>query len=164
MEKKALLIIDVQVGMFPDENPVYNGEILLNNLKQLIFKARATNTPIFYIQHNDPVGHPLESGTKGWFIHPEISPTEMDILIQKNTPDSFFNTNLDDELKKREINHVILTGIQSEVCVDTTTRRAFSMGYNVILATDSHSTGTLKKLLPNKSLIITIKYCAVSLT
>ncbi|WP_342538358.1 cysteine hydrolase family protein [Sporosarcina sp. FSL K6-1540] len=140
MDKKALLIIDVQVGMFSDENPVYHGEKLLKNLKQLLFKARATNTPIFYIQHNSPVGKPLEHGTNGWKIHPDLSPTEIDILIQKTTPDSFFNTNLDKELKKQEIKHLIITGIQSEVCVDTTTRRAFSMKYEVTLVTDSHST------------------------
>lgn len=52
----------------------------------------------------------------------------------------FFNTNLDKELKKQEIKHLIITGIQSEVCVDTTTRRAFSMKYEVTLVTDSHST------------------------
>lgn len=73
MDNKALLIIDVQVGMLPNENPVYNGGKLLNSLKELIFRARATNTPIFYIQLNDPVGEPLEYGASGQKIHPEHS-------------------------------------------------------------------------------------------
>ncbi|HLO10663.1 MAG TPA: cysteine hydrolase family protein [Pseudoneobacillus sp.] len=140
MEKKALLIIDVQVGMFLNDNPVHNGKQLLNNIKYLIAKARATNTPIFYIQHNEPAGEQLEFGSSEWEIHPELSPTEIDVTIHKSTPDSFFNTLLDEELKKRSINHLVLTGIQSDLCVDTTTRRAFSMNYEVTLATDSHST------------------------
>ncbi|KAB7672625.1 cysteine hydrolase family protein [Bacillus sp. B1-b2] len=138
--KKALLVIDVQTGMYQEGNVVYKGEILLENLKNLIAKARSTKTPIFFIQHNGPVGHPLEKGTLGWNIHPEITPMNQDIIIQKTTPDSFFYTSLDDELKKREIKHLVIAGIQTEACVDTTCRRAFSLEYKVTLASDTHST------------------------
>ncbi|MFD2446865.1 cysteine hydrolase family protein [Bacillus sp. CGMCC 1.16607] len=138
MKNTALLIIDVQNGMFFEEDPVFNSEKLILNLKQLIETARSSNTPIFYIQHNEPSG--LEHGTKAWEIHHEVNPTSTDIIIQKTTPDSFFNTNLDEELKKQNINHLVLTGIQSEICVDTTCRKAFSLGYDVTLVTDAHST------------------------
>jgi nicotinamidase-related amidase len=69
MMKKALLIIDVQNGMFPEGNEVYKGDSLLQHLKELLTQARFTNTPIFYVQHNSPVGKPLETGTEGWEIH-----------------------------------------------------------------------------------------------
>ncbi|MEZ2719071.1 cysteine hydrolase family protein [Niallia circulans] len=138
--KKAILIIDVQNGMFQVGNVVYKGDSLLNNLKGLIAKARSCQTPIFYIQHKGPVGHPLEYRTKGWEIHPEVTPKNQDYVIQKTTPDSFFNTSLDDELKKQGIEHLIITGIQTEACVDTTCRRAFSMEYKVTLVSDTHST------------------------
>ncbi|MFD2974359.1 cysteine hydrolase family protein [Peribacillus deserti] len=138
--KKALLIIDVQNGMFTEGNEVYKSVTLLENLNQLINQARSTNTSIFYIQHNGPVGHPLEYGTKGWGIHPNISPQNQDVIIQKTTPDSFLNTTLEEELKKHGIKHVFITGIQTEACVDTTCRRAFSAGYQVTLASDTHST------------------------
>ncbi|MBT2636584.1 cysteine hydrolase family protein [Bacillus sp. ISL-39] len=138
--KKALLIIDVQNGMFQEGNVVYKGDGLLQNLKNLISQARSNKTPIFYIQHNAPAGKPLEYGTKGWEIHPEISPNTQDVIIQKTTPDSFFNTTLDEELKKQGIEHLVIAGIQTEACVDTTCRRAFSMEYKVTLASDTHST------------------------
>ncbi|WP_154309210.1 cysteine hydrolase family protein [Metabacillus lacus] len=138
--KKALLVIDVQVGMFQEGNVVYKGDSLLTNVKSLIFQAHSSETPIFYIQHNGPSGHPLEYRTSGWEIHPEIAPKNQDVIIQKTTPDSFFNTSLDDELKKHEIEHLVIAGIQTEACVDTTCRRAFSMDYKVTLASDSHST------------------------
>ncbi|WP_179133909.1 cysteine hydrolase family protein [Halobacillus massiliensis] len=138
--KKALLIIDVQNGMYQEGHVVHEGERLLHNLKELIAKARAAGSPVFYIQHNAPAGTPLENGTNGWEIHPEIAPTLQDPVIQKNTPDSFFNTSLDEELKKQRIEHLVVTGIQSEVCVDTTCRRAFSLGYKVTLVSDTHST------------------------
>lgn len=139
MNKKALLVIDVQNAMF-DEG-IANGETLLQNLKKLISKARATNTPVFYIQHNEVTGEPLENGTKGWEIHPDITPVEgIDTVIQKTRPDSFFQTNLETELEKKGIEHLILTGLQTEMCVDTTCRRAVSMEYQVTLVSDAHGT------------------------
>ena len=138
--KKALLVIDVQNGMFQEGNVVYKGERMLQNLKDLIVQARSTETPIFYIQHNAPAGKPLEYGTKGWEIHPEITPKNQDVIIQKTTPDSFYNTSLDEELKKQGIDHLVVAGIQTEACVDTTCRRAFSMEYKVTLVSDTHCT------------------------
>lgn len=135
---EALLIIDVQNGMF--EEGVFNGENLLQNINHLITKARAANTPIFYVQHNEAQGGSLEYGTKGWEIHPDLSPKTEDMIIQKTTPDSFFNTSLDEKLKSRGIENLYITGIQTELCVDTTCRRAFSQGYRVTLVSDAHST------------------------
>ena len=49
----ALLIIDVQMGMFDEDEPVHNGDKLLQTLSQLIEKARQADVPVVYIQHND---------------------------------------------------------------------------------------------------------------
>lgn len=138
--KKGLLIIDVQLGMFNEADPVYQGEILLKKIRDLILRARSLDIPIFYIQHNARIGQPLEREKPGWVIHPDIAPCTHDVIIQKNTPDSFHKTNLHQELKTRSVNELIVTGIQSEVCVDTTCRRAFSLGYKVQLVSDAHST------------------------
>ncbi|CAG9620457.1 hypothetical protein BACCIP111883_01225 [Sutcliffiella rhizosphaerae] len=56
MKNAALLVIDVQRGMFPERNEVYNGDRLIHNLKSLLTKARASNTSVFYIQHNATKG------------------------------------------------------------------------------------------------------------
>ena len=140
MKKTALLIIDVQNGMFMKENLVYNSEKIISNLKYLIEDARKNNSPIFYIQHNANIGSRLETGTEEWKIHPEVTPTSSNIIIQKTTPDSFYKTDLNGQLRTRNIEHLVITGIQSEVCVDTTCRKAFSLGYKVTLVTDAHST------------------------
>ncbi|NOU93632.1 isochorismatase family protein [Paenibacillus sp. LMG 31456] len=136
----ALLIIDVQNAMFIESDPVFQGEALLNKIQNLISKARVRNIPIFYVQHHEGQGQPLEQGKPGWLIHPSIEPHPIDSIIQKNTPDSFYQTTLQQELTNKEINEVIIAGIQSEICVDTTCRRAFSLGYKVTLVQDAHST------------------------
>ncbi|WP_252501665.1 cysteine hydrolase family protein [Sporosarcina sp. Marseille-Q4943] len=140
MKKTALVVIDVQNAMFMEEDPVYQGEVLIRNIKDLLAEARSNKTPIFFIQHNEAVGQPLEKGSFGWKIHPELAPAEQDTIIQKTTPDSFHKTDFEEQLKQRKIEHLVLAGIQTDICVDTTCRRAFSMGYDVTLVADAHST------------------------
>ena len=136
----ALVIIDVQKGMFLDEAPVYKGEDLISTLQTLLEKARATGISVIYIQHNSPAGKSLEYGTEGWEIHDDIKPIPRDLVIQKTTPDSFFNTTFESELNNLGIDHLYLAGIQTEACVDTTCRCAFGKGYKVTLISDAHST------------------------
>jgi nicotinamidase-related amidase len=138
----ALIIIDIQVGVFQSAiiPPVARAKQLLSQIIKLIAKARAASIPIIYVQHSGASGHPLEQGTSGWHIHPDITPRDQDILIQKRTPDSFYNTQLQSELESRDIKRLVIAGIQTEFCVDTTCRRAFSLGYQVTLAKDAHST------------------------
>ena len=141
-ENTALLIIDVQVGMFrsPIISPVHEGDAILARIGSLISKARVAQLPVFYIRHGGSKGHPLEAGTNSWHIHPAIAPTDGDVVVDKLTPDSFKNTSLHDELQSRKVKRLIVAGIQTEYCVDTTCRRAFSLGYEVVLISDAHST------------------------
>lgn len=139
-DNRALLVIDMQVAMFEGNEPVYSGEKLLETVCNLIHKARNANEPVIYIQHNGKAGGLLEQGTRGWNIHKRIEPNAEDIVIQKNSPDSFLNTELQSYLENKGIKKLIITGIQSDVCVDTTCKRAYSKGYNLVLVKDGHST------------------------
>jgi len=139
-DRLALLIIDVQLGMFHDDAPVHKGEDLLSTIGDLIARARAAEIPVIYIQHTGGRGHRLEPGTPGWPIHPAIAPVDGELIVHKHYPDSFQETNLHEELKARGIGRLIIAGIQTEYCVDTTCRRARSLGYDVTLVEDAHST------------------------
>lgn len=140
MSDTALLIIDMQVGNFSEPDPVYKGNELLAKVKSLIAKAHSAQTPIIYVQNSGGKGDPDEYGTPGWEIHPTIQPAEGGVVIQKQTPDAFHGTNLHHELKSREIRRLIVAGLQTEYCIDTTCRRAFTLGYEVTLVKDAHST------------------------
>ena len=137
MKKTALLVIDVQNEMFDEANPVYKSERLLENLQALIAKARSAEVPVVFVQHNDGG---LVNGTHDWEIHPSVSPKEEDLVIQKWSPDAFHETNLQDQLKAKGIEKLVITGNQTEMCVDTTCRRAYSLGYKVKLVKDAHGT------------------------
>lgn len=140
MSATALLIIDMQVGNFSEPDPIWKGNELLLKIKNLIIKARSAQIPIVFVQNMGGKGDPDEYGTPGWEIHPSIAPIEGDIVVQKQTPDSFHETNLYRQLGSKEIKKLIIGGLQTEYCIDTTCRRAVSLGYDVILVEDAHST------------------------
>ncbi|WP_053219295.1 cysteine hydrolase family protein [Virgibacillus senegalensis] len=144
--KSAILIIDVQTGMFTMEPPVHEGNKLLQNLKRLINFGRENHLPVIFVKHNGPKGSPLEPGTSGWSIHKEITPESNDYVLVKETPDCFYKTNLADHLNQLQVDHLIVAGIQTEACVDTTCRVAFHKQYNITLAADGHSTFEKKEL------------------
>ena len=143
----ALVIIDVQIGMFDIAPPLFKGNDLLATIKTLISHARTSNIPIIYIQHDGGSdNHPLRPDKPGWSIHPEIYPAKGDVIIRKRHPDSFQETSLQKELDLLGIQNLIVAGIQTEYCVDTTCRRAYSLGYKVTLVQDAHSTWDTENL------------------
>jgi nicotinamidase-related amidase len=137
----AILIIDTQLGFFTDEKePLYNQEELVKKIRSLIDKARAAMVPVIFVQHDGPKGSILDPETAGWAIHPAIQPLKGEIVIRKITSSAFVDTPLDSELKRRQIETLIIAGLQSESCVDSTTRHASFLGYKVVLVEDAHST------------------------
>lgn len=140
MRDTALLIIDVQAGMFMEAEQPCAGEQMLANINHLLAQARASEMPVIYVQHGSPVGSSLEPGTPGWQIHSAIAPLATEPIVQKRFPDSFQETNLQAVLTERGIKQLIIAGMQTEFCVDTTCRRAASLGYDVTLVQDAHST------------------------
>jgi nicotinamidase-related amidase len=112
----------------------------LSNITVLLHKARSSGTPVFFIQHDGPKGHPLEAETAAWAIHPAILPLRGEPVIRKKASDSFFETGLAEQLQKAGIRQLIIVGAQTEYCVDTTCRRAVTLGYDVTLAADAHLT------------------------
>lgn len=138
----ALVVIDTQLGMFasPGIPPVPDGERLLENIEGLIRAARESGAGVIHVQHAGGPGHPLEKGTDGWRIHPRVAPLDGEPVVEKETPDSFLNTTLAEELEARGIGRLVVAGMQTEYCVDTTCRRASGLGYDVTLAADAHGT------------------------
>jgi len=138
----ALLVIDAQLGAFasPLIPPVHDGEMLLHKISLLISQARTGKLPVFFIQHCGGKGHPLEKGTKEFEIHPAVAALKDEVVIPKRFCDSFQETSLQADLESRGIGHLVIAGLATEYCVDTATRRAFSLGYTVSLVEDAHST------------------------
>lgn len=137
--KTALLIVDVQVGLvrlMPRELQ----DQVLSNIAALLTRARSSHLDVLFIQHDGPKGHPLEVNTSAWAIHASIRPLDREAVIHKQASDSFFETKLAEELQSRRIKHLIIAGGMTEYCIDTTCRRAITLGYDVTLVADAHLT------------------------
>nr|CAP47774.1 putative integron gene cassette protein [uncultured bacterium]CAP47775.1 putative integron gene cassette protein [uncultured bacterium] len=138
--KKCLLVIDVQNGMFNLPLEIYNGKIILEKIIRLIEEARLKNGLIVFIQYCGNVNSPFEEGSEGWKIHSKIKLRKGDIILKKRHADSFQDTSLNEILKKNIITDLVICGFVTEGCVDTTIRRAYSLGYGVEAVSDCHST------------------------
>jgi nicotinamidase-related amidase len=132
----ALLVIDVQVGLIEGAEPVYQADLVLERIAELIGKARAAGLPVVYAQDKDVGG----VGTPEWQIHAAVAPAAEDLVIGKAWSDSFRETALRQELEARGITHLVVVGMKTDFCVDMTSRRAVALGYDVTLVADGHTT------------------------
>jgi nicotinamidase-related amidase len=135
----ALLIIDAQVGLMDAEDP--DCRAALERIAVLAERARAASAPIIYMQHDGGPQHPLNPAAPGWPISPLVAPQPSEPVLRKTASDSFYETSLQRELDARGVRRLVVAGAVTEFCVDTTCRRAASLGYDVTLAADAHETG-----------------------
>ena len=144
MKDTALLVIDMQNALI--EEGAYQAEAVLDRIGGLLAQARETNTPVIFIQHEEDEYPAMNYGAPGWQIHPAIAPVDGEPAVRKRTADSFHETPLQDELRKRGISRLVLTGMQTENCVAATCRGALSHGYDVTLVADAHTTFDTEQL------------------
>jgi nicotinamidase-related amidase len=136
--KTALLIIDVQHAMCTGEEAAFDIDRVIERINAIGTRARAAGAPVIFVQHEDD--GPLQFDSKGWQLAEALSTSPGDLRVRKTTPDSFHQTELHRLLQERGVNRLIVCGLQTEFCVDTTVRRALALGYEVVLASDGHST------------------------
>lgn len=128
--KQALIVIDMQEVFFNSpENDLYEKERVLKNINCLIDQAHDQVVPVIFIQHTsqDPDDELFE-GTPGWQLHQNLNRSESDPVIRKTSWDAFYRTDLLNYLQKNKIDRLTFAGAQTEFCLDTTIRAAYSLG------------------------------------
>jgi nicotinamidase-related amidase len=133
----ALLVIDVQQGLFRKSIPIYKAEELLRNINTLVDRAHQIGMPVFYIQHSD--GEILRQGSDDWKLHPQLHSLDIDCIIYKHHGNAFEQTPLKEELSSRNIERLVVTGLVTHGCVRATCIGAKKLGYKVVLVGDGHS-------------------------
>jgi len=128
--KTALGVIDVQNSLL-DEGP-WQPDLLLERVEGLIQKARAAGAPIVFV--TDRRVEPDAT------IHPSLSVAADDLRVEKSTCNSFEDTPLDEMLRARGVECFVVAGLQTDYCIDATCRGGAALGYEVVLASDAHST------------------------
>jgi nicotinamidase-related amidase len=135
----ALLVIDVQQGLCEGEHEAFESREVIARINKVSAKARAAGTVVIFVQHESKSGH-LEFGTDAWLLARDLHVEPADLRIRKTTPDSFHRTELEEILRRHAVADLVICGMHTEFCVDTTTRRALALGYPVVLVADAHTT------------------------
>ncbi|MBT3066743.1 cysteine hydrolase family protein [Rhodoferax sp. U11-2br] len=135
----ALLIIDVQHALCHGADAAFDMDGVIKRINSVSARARAAGVPVILIQHEEADG-PLQHGAEGWQLDARLQLSDADQRLHKTACDSFYKTNLQDLLLSHAVDHLVVCGLQSEFCVDSTVRAALARGYPVTLVADGHST------------------------
>lgn len=138
MSKTALFVIDVQNSLV-EEHP-YQEEIFLSSLVKLISACRNKGIEVIYIQHNDDSDDTLRRNSRGWQIYDRIEPMASEMIFHKNFNSAFKNTGLREYLNDKGYTSLIISGMQTEYCIDTTCKTAFEYGFTLQIPEEAVST------------------------
>ncbi len=134
----ALLVVDVQNGVVGE---AYHRDEIVANVATLVGKARSGDVPVVWVQHSDPQHMPR--GGEGWQIVPELTVDDGESVVQKEYPDSFEETDLEQQLAALRVGSLVVAGAQTDECIRSTLHGAIVRGYDATLVADAHTTEDL---------------------
>lgn len=134
----ALLVIDMQQALL---SGAYRETEVVEVVNEVSRRVRAAGAPVFFVQHNHSSFAPMMQGATGWQIHASMERQPADRLLEKEASDAFYGTDLEEQLRAASVCELIITGLQTEFCVDATCRAALSRDFDVVLVADGHTTG-----------------------
>jgi len=176
--KTALVVIDLQKGITSREAEPHSTKTVIENAAQLLKAFRKNKMPVFLVRVSSapdakdrlsPVTDMAWSGggqmPADWSeIVPELAPESTDFVITKKQWGAFYGTELDLQLRRRNIENIVLCGISTNIGVESTARFAYEYGYNQIFPEDAMSSqskeeheNTVKKIFPRIGLVRTTK-------
>jgi nicotinamidase-related amidase len=132
----ALLVVDVQNGVV---DGAYQRDTVVANIAALVHKARDQGTPVVWVQHHAEKGLVKESDL--WRIVPELVPSTVETLIDKEYGDAFEDTALETLLSSLGVGRLLIVGAETDACIRSTLHGALARGYDAILVKDAHTAG-----------------------
>lgn len=165
VQKAALLVIDMQQFFLNPASPTFTagGLAIIPILKQLIAAFRKEGCPVIYTKH---VHHPqgLDAGIMGWWwegmciegspeseIHTEITPLPNEKVILKHRYSAFYNTDLETVLRCLKTEDLVISGIMTNMCCESTARDAYYRDFRVFFPADG--TGSINEEMHMASLL-----------
>lgn len=143
--KKALILIDIQNIYFTEgKYQLFCPEEAAKKAAMVLHYCREHELPVIHIKHLfDQAGY-QESVNYLREFHQYVAPVEDEVVIEKQYPSSFLNTNLKETLEALQVQELIIAGMMSHMCIDTTVRAAMNYGYRVTVIEDACTTKNLE--------------------
>ena len=143
LKQSALIMVDCQNTYRHGVMQLTNVEPAIIEAKKLLEMARALNVPIVHIQHDAGVGSPYDVSAEIGAISNEVAPKNGEDIIVKNYPNAFIATHLEAKLKALGIENVVLAGFMTHVCINSTARGAFNLGFKPTVVASACATRSL---------------------
>ncbi len=156
VRRSALLVVDMQNFFLDPSSPAFlrAGIAILPGLKRLIGASRKAEVPVIYTSHAHHPGK-IDAGILGWWwnemciegtedsrIHPEIEPKQEEKIIHKHRYSAFYNTDLETILRCMKIEDIVISGVMTNICCESTAREAYFRDYRTFFLADATATGT----------------------
>ncbi|MBN1211191.1 MAG: cysteine hydrolase [candidate division Zixibacteria bacterium] len=164
-DRAALLVIDMQNFFLNPTSPTFTcgGLAVLPRIKLLVAAFRDADRPVIFTRHvHDPEG--IDAGIMKWWwqgmcvegtpeseIHPELAPRDDEKVILKHRYSAFYNTDLETVLRGLQIEDLVISGIMTNLCCESTARDAYFRDYRLFFTADG--TGSINEEMHLASLL-----------
>lgn len=151
LRKSCLLVVDMQNFFLDSKSPGFTpgGLAILPNVGELIKSFRRRNLPVIYTAHVHK-SKELDGGIMGWWwegmilensteaeIHPDLAPLPEEKVVHKHRYSAFYNTDLEIVLRCLKVTDLVITGVMTNLCCESTTRDAYFRDYRVFFLMDA---------------------------
>ena len=133
-----LIVIDMQKGILSED--LYDHKGVLENVAKVIDAARNSGTEVIYVKHDDGPGSGFTFGDEDFEIADEIAPANGEKVFVKTIPSSFSNKEFAAYLEGTKDDALMIVGLQTDFCIDSTVKSAAERGYRVIVPKGTNST------------------------
>lgn len=143
LKESALIMVDCQNTYRQGIMQLIKVEQAIQEAQKLLQMARDLKIPIIHIQHDAGVGTPYDVTAKIGQISDEVSPKNGESVITKNYPNSFIATPLEAQLKALKIENIVIAGFMTHMCINSTARGAFNLGFKPTVVASACATRSL---------------------
>ncbi len=143
LSESALVMVDCQNTYRQGIMQLTHVEPALLEAQKLLNKARALGIPIIHIQHDAGPSTPYDIRTNIGAIADEVAPQNGEAVVVKQYPNAFWHTPLEAQLKSLNIEHIVLAGFMTHMCINSTARGAFNLGFKPTVVASACATRSL---------------------
>ncbi len=145
LQDSALVLIDCQMEYVSGGLPLSGVKPALDEAGRVLQRARDAGAPVIHIIHRGEAGGAFDLEGPGGAIAPEVAPLEGEPVIVKEKPNAFADTALHEMLQQKGVSNLIVAGFMTHMCLSSTARAAFDLGYRTTVVGGAAATRDLPK-------------------
>ncbi|HQI65476.1 MAG TPA: cysteine hydrolase family protein [Rhodoglobus sp.] len=137
---RALVLIDLQLDYFDGgAHPLVGPDAAVANAAAVLEQFRASGEPVIHVFEiwDEPEATFFRPGTPGVEIHPAVAPRAGERVVQKSNANAFLDTSLEADLRALGADQVVVVGMMTCVCIDSSVRAAADLGFDVTVVGDA---------------------------